>query len=320
VRLSVGQEAYRVDKLRILPAGGTGGTIADADILARPRADIAFAGQAGSIQVLGASHLLDDVPEAGYSSTNTSYGPLRFGKQANPDPAQSTQQVFAFTVAPGDPITSAGKRAELTGFGENIEFGKIYWAAVKVYVFSWGSAGNNNDALFGIQVHAGNGAPGGLSPSFGIYTRATPGIDPAKFIGFRIPARFATCSGGSCPDDKVWFPPESQPARTIPFGKWVEFVFKFRHGSGTNGLLQVWQDRSLIVDYQNQGALGYANSGVNDYVKFGYYNWEEAVFDNSGQARKVLLHSPLLIRGFDVSTNAPKYTVQNVWDYLDAHQ
>jgi hypothetical protein len=323
LRLFSVQQHFRVEKLRVIPEDGP---IDPADLLARPRADIDFAGQPGSIQVLahmtmpdgmGASRLLDDVPETGLHSGNTSYGTLRFGKQA--DPADSSKQVFAFTVAPGDPITNSGKRAELTGFGENIEFGKTYWAAVKVYVYSWGSAGNNSHALFGMQVHAGNGAPGGLSPSFGIYTQVTS-ADPQKFLGFRIPARYATCQSGTCDDDKVWFPPESQPARTIPFGQWVEFVFKFRHGAGTNGLLQVWQDRVQIVNYENQGALGYANSGVNDYIKFGYYNWEETIFDNSGQARKVLLRSPLLIRGFDATTNAPKYTVQDVWTFLDQQQ
>ena len=46
-----------------------------------------------------------------------------------------------------------------------------------------------------------------------------------------------------------------QPERPIQFGRWVDFVFKFRHNVSGNGLLQVWMDGQQIVNHA--GNLGF---------------------------------------------------------------
>ena len=47
-------------------------------------------------------------------------------------------------------------------------------------------------------------------------------------------------------------------------------------------------DGERIVDHR--GDLGY-NTGRNSYVKFGYYNWSEAI----SSSRKLLLRSPTIV-------------------------
>jgi hypothetical protein len=77
----------------------------------------------------------------------------------------------------------------------------------------------------------------------------------------------------------------------IPFGRWVDFVLKFKHNTTGNGFLQVWMDGNLIANHQ--GSLGYS-TGYKDYAKFGYYNWSASAMN--GTARKVLLRSPTIVR------------------------
>jgi len=209
-------------------------------------------------------------------------------------------------VAPGDPNTSGSRRGEFA-FDSTVEWNKIYWVAVRVYVYDWGTAGagaNNDDALFGTQLHSGDNSLG-LSPSFGIYEENGRQL--------RIHAR--THNNLSLPpaqnNQKTTKYPLAGPI-DLPFGEWVEFVFKFRH-SLTNGFMQAWMNGTLIADHQ--GAFGF-DSGMNDYVKYGYYNWVNANFDASGVPRKVLLHSPLLIKGFDTSSS-DKYTLGDVRTYLN---
>jgi hypothetical protein len=309
LRLFSVQQSYRVEKVRVMPAGGTT-TVDSADILAQPRADIPFAGQSqalgGFVQAYGSSRALNQVAEpGGVTGTNTTqYGNMRFGKQTNP--ANANQQVFTFMVAPGDPNTSGSRRGEFA-FDSTVEWNKIYWVAVRVYVYDWGTAGagaNNDDALFGTQLHSGDNSLG-LSPSFGIYEENGRQL--------RIHAR--THNNLSLPpaqnNQKTTKYPLAGPI-DLPFGEWVEFVFKFRH-SLTNGFMQAWMNGTLIADHQ--GAFGF-DSGMNDYVKYGYYNWVNANFDASGVPRKVLLHSPLLIKGFDTSSS-DKYTLGDVRTYLN---
>ena len=299
--------------------GGGGSPIAETDILARPRADVLFSGQAGGLQALGDDTPLSQVPEQGIHDfdAGAGYGTLRFGKQPNPEPdaVSSSPQVLAFMVAPHDPLTKgeAARRSELA-FGEDIQFGKVYWAALKVYVVDWNNPADTDDSLFGTQVHAGVNASGGQGPSFGIFEYGTR--------GFRIRARSGTCTENAAhtqdvceSPNKFWLPAESQAAPSIPFGRWSEFIFKFRHGAGANGLLQVWQDGTQIVDYH--GSLGWTNrQHGNEYIKFGYYNWGGTAFENSGQPRKVLLDSPVLIKGFDASSS-DKYTVEQIHAFMN---
>jgi hypothetical protein len=75
----------------------------------------------------------------------------------------------------------------------------------------------------------------------------------------------------------------------IPFGRWADFVFKFKLNTAGEGFLQVWMDGERIVNHR--GNLGFNTPGYNDYVKFGYYNWTSAM----SSARKILLRSPTIV-------------------------
>src|SRR4029453_11666880 len=76
----------------------------------------------------------------------------------------------------------------------------------------------------------------------------------------------------------------------MPFGRWADFVVKFKQNTSGNGSLQVWMDGQLIAS--RQGSLGY-NTGEKDYAKFGYYNWSDSPLNPT--PRKVLLRSPTIV-------------------------
>ena len=273
------QEAYRVDKLRV----GAANTIDPTDILVWARADVPFAEQSGYMgQAIGTSISAPKIPETGIHHTQMSNGEtLRLGKVT--DPTNSSQKALAFQAALSDPPTSGQNttRAELTGKNPNnvnvVVMNKVYWVALKVYVYDWGNLGTSDGSLFGTQMHQGNPNIVVGGPSFSLYARQS-----GRF--FRVQARYSTSSTPNSDNStSVYF-----DERPMPFGRWVDFVFKFKHNTTGSGFLQLWMDGQQIVSYT--GHLGY-NTGYNDYVKFGYYNWQ-----GSGSApRKLLLRSPVLV-------------------------
>jgi len=102
------------------------------------------------------------------------------------------------------------------------------------------------------------------------------------------------------------YPDWSQPGVPIPFGRWVDFVFKFRHSMSPSGLLQVWMDGSQIMNYS--GPLGYYTPGYNDYFKFGYYNW--STYNSS---RKVLVRSPVVV----ADPTGSKYSAADLRSFIN---
>jgi hypothetical protein len=128
-------------------------------------------------------------------------------------------------------------------------------------------------------MHSGDNSLG-LSPSFSLYT--TQGGR-----GFKVQARWSTSSSPSS-GNSVTANYAEQP---IPFGRWVDFVFKLKHNTSGSGFLQVWMDGNQIVNHQ--GNLGFNTPGYNDYAKFGYYNWSGSSM--SSTARKVLLRAPTVV-------------------------
>src|SRR4051812_5864989 len=258
-------------------AGSTvrGASVIDAaDILGEADANIPFAQQSGyNGQVIGQFPAARDIPETGINYTALSNGEtLRLGKVA--DPFMTSSKVFAFQLAPGDPTTSGSNRSELE-FPPNVENGKTYWIAFSVNVQDWGGLSANDDALFGTQVHSGDSSKG-FSPSFSLVSYGASG--GRTFQVFRT----SNTSGTSQTMVKY-------PEIPIRFGQWMNFVFKFRHATDNSGLLQVWMDGQMIVDYA--GPIGFNTPGYKDYAKFGYYNWSS--FSSS---RKVLLRSPVLVQ------------------------
>jgi hypothetical protein len=247
-----------------------------ADIIGQASADVPFAQQSGyTAQVIGTFTAASAIPESGiHGSTLPNGETLRFGKVVDPD--NSILKALAFQVHPSDPDTSGANRVELR-MPDNIELDKVYWIALGVYVYDWGLLALEDRALFATQIHSGDNSLG-LSPSFSIYTVASG-------RNFKVQARWST-SESPTPGNSVAANYAEQP---IPFGRWIDFVFKFKHNTAGSGFLQVWMDGTQIVDHQ--GNLGFNTPGYQDYAKFGYYNWSSAM----NSARKVLLRSPTLV-------------------------
>jgi hypothetical protein len=253
-------------------------SIAASDLRGEASAQLPFSRQSGyTAQVLGTYTRAGSIPESGIHGSVLATGEtLRFGKV--PDPSNPTLKALSFQVHPDDPVTSKGKRAELS-FGSNIETNKVYWIALSAYVYDWGTLSSSDQALFGTQMHTGNNSLGVGGPSFSLYT--TQG---GRF--FRVQARYSTSSTPS-PSNSVSVKYAEYP---MPFGRWADFVFKFKHNTSGSGFLQVWMDGNQIANHQ--GNLGF-NTGYTDYAKFGYYNWNGTSM--SSTARKVLLRSPTIV-------------------------
>jgi hypothetical protein len=249
---------------------------ANPDVLVQADADLPFSAQEGyHAQVAGKGHPVARIAEDGIHGSPLPGGEtLRFGRV--PDPANPQRKAFALQVAPEDPKTSGSKRAEIT-FPHNIEHDRVYWAAVSVYVYDWGDiAPRGDNALFGMQLHSGDNKRR-LSPVFGIYT--------AGPRHFRIEAR-ASPSPDPRPGD---FPTFRYAEHRLPFGRWLDFVFKLRLSTQGKGYLHGWMDGRRIVEHE--GSLGFRTPGFNDYFKFGYYNWSAGF----SSPRKVLVRSPTVV-------------------------
>ncbi len=250
-----------------------------ADILTSASADVPFASQSGyTAQVINTYTSASQIAESGiHGSTLPNGETLRLGKTV--DPMDSLKNALVFQVRNSDPTTSRGKRAELS-VTPNIEMNRVYWIAFSAFVYDWGTLSTSDDALFGAQMHTGNNSLGVGGPSFGLYTTQTGRT-------FRVQARYseaATPSEGNSVSVRYAEYP-------IPFGRWADFVLKFKHNTSGNGFLQVWMDGSQIADHQ--GSLGYNTPGYRDYAKFGYYNWSDSGM--SSTPRKVLLRAPTIV-------------------------
>ena len=295
LRLVSALQHYRVEKLRVMPAEGGGtGAIDPADIRVWARADAPFAQQSGyTAQVINTYTAAQNIPESGIHYNQMSNGEtLRLGKVG--DPASAGEQALAFQVALSDPTTSGGKRAELSG-PQNVVFNQVYWVALRVYVYDWGNLGTSEGSLFGTQMHSGNNNLG-LSPSFAIITR-----DGGRNMA--IDARWSTSSSPTQSNDVT----ARYALQPIPFGRWIDFVFKFRHNVSGSGFLQVWMDGQQIVNHT--GNLGYNTPGINDYIKFGYYNWS----GSGSTPRKVLLRSPVLV----ADPSGSKYSAEQLRAFVN---
>lgn len=257
-------------------AGCASPSIAASDILGAASAHVPFSRQSGyTAQVYGTHTRASSIPESGIHGAALPSGEtLRFGKAA--DPRNPRLKALAFQVHPDDPVTSKSKRSEIT-FGRNIEPNKVYWIALSVYVHDWGRLDSKDAALFGTQVHSGDDSLR-LSPAFSLYTTG-------EGRKFKVQARWSTsATPGRNNSAKA-----SYAERGLPFGRWLDFVFRFRLNTAGEGFLQVWMDGERIANHR--GNLGYNTPGYNDYVKFGYYNWTSAM----SSARKVLVRSPTIV-------------------------
>ncbi len=278
--------------------GGTTGstTIASSDIVNLAQGGVPFAQQSGyNTQCLGQYLYATDIPETGMTYTVLSNGEtIRLGKYA--DPRDSTRKVLVHQVDPKDPTTSGAKRCEIK-FPNNIQLNHTYWAAFSVYAYDWGTLSSSDNALFGLQQH--NGSPLDLSPNFAVYTYGDG-------RSFQIHARGSSSSSPSYSNTTTV---RSTP-QPIPFGRWSNFVFKFKLDPYGNGFLQVWQDGTKIFDFR--GTLGYVTPGYTDFFKFGYYNWSGS---NFASTRKVLLRSPVIVSDPTGST----YTPDQLRSFVNAH-
>ncbi len=258
------------------------------DILGRASAELPFSRQSGyTAQVYGTHTRAAQIPESGIHGAALPSGEtLRFGKAGD---------AFAFQLDPGDPITSSSKRSEIS-FGHNIEPDKVYWIAFSVYVEDWGTLEHKDVALFGTQLHSGAHSLRLGGPIFSLYTAG----DGRRF---KTQARWSTSPIPARENVRT----ARYAERSLPFNRWIDFVFRFRLNTSGAGLLQVWMDGERIVDHR--GSLGFNTPGRNDYVKFGYYNWSDAM----SSSRKVLLRSPTIVADPD----GGKYNAEQMKAILD---
>jgi hypothetical protein len=252
--------------------------IAPSDIITRATADVPFSQQNGyTAQCINTYTSSTQIPESGIHGATLPDGEtLRLGKTR--DPANSLRNTLSFQVRNSDPTTSNGKRSELA-ITPNIEMNKVYWIAFSAYIHDWGTLATGDDALFGTQMHTGDNQAGVGGPSFGLNTTRNGRT-------FRVQARYSTSSTPTA-SNAISVKFAEYP---IPFGRWTDFVLKFKHNTSGNGFLQVWMDGQMIADYK--GSLGY-NTGMKDYAKFGYYNWTASAMNST--PRKVLLREPTIV-------------------------
>ena len=243
-----------------------------ADIVGQASADVPFAQQSGYWgQVLGMYPAAASIPETGVHGPTLANGEtLRLGKET--DPTDPRRKALAFQLGPDDKMTSGSRRTEIS-FRPSVEMDQVYWVAFRMYVVDWGE--DSSQGLLGTQLHSGDNDRG-LSPSFAVY-----------FTGrnMRIEARYST-SANPTPSSTVTARYANQP---LPFGRWVDLVFRFRHNTSGNGFLEAWMDGKRIVNHE--GNLGFNTPGHKDYFKFGVYNWSPF-----SAPRKVLLRSPIMLR------------------------
>jgi hypothetical protein len=278
--------------------GGAGAAISNADIIGQIRADTAFSQQSGATaQVIGQFPNISQIPESGITHSTLPNGEtLRLGKQT--DPVNSSRKALVFQLSPNDPTTSSSKRSEFQ-MPNNIYMDKTYWVAYSVYIYDWGNLNSGDESLFGSQIHSADHSRG-LSPT---YTTAT-------FDGrtFRFSVQYSTSSSPTPGNTtSIKFPDWSKPGIPIPFGRWVDFVFKFRQSLGSSGFFQAWMDGQQMVDYS--GPMGFNTPGYIDYAKFGYYNWSS--FNSS---RKVLMRAPIVVK----DPTGSKYSATDMRTWVNA--
>ena len=271
----------------------TPSAIAASDILSQARQDIPFSSQSGyTAQTLGQHIEVESIPETGIHGTRLANGDtIRIGKVE--DPANFGRKALVFQVSPTDPDTSGSKRSELA-MEPNIELNKVYWVAFRAFVYDWGRLRPDDESILGMQVHSGDD-PRGLSPSLCLCV-----VDArANFevISLTYP--------GSNPTPRT-FTKTRHAKRPVRFGRWTDFVFRFRQSITSSGMLQVWMDGEQIVDYT--GGLGFNTPGFKDYMKFGYYNWSG--LDSS---RKILLQAPTLV----LDPTGSKYTASDLRAHIN---
>ena len=231
------------------------------------------------------------IPESGVHGTRLSNGEtLRLGKET--DPAGSGKKALSFQLAPNDPTTSGSRRSELK-FADNIEHNKVYWVAFRMYVRDWGTLSSSDAAVFGTQLHSGDNSRG-LSPSFSLVT-----------YGGRTFQIYALHSTSSSPAHRNTTTVKSEPI-PVPFGRWVDMVFRFKQNTAGNGFLQAWMDGKQVVDYR--GSFGFNTPGYKDYMKFGYYNWS-----SFSSPRKVLVRAPTLV----LDPSGTKYRAEDLRAYVN---
>jgi hypothetical protein len=248
---------------------------ANPDILVIASADAPFATQAGfGGQVLGKHPPARSIPEEGIHGTPLPGGDtLRLGKV--PDPLDPGRNAFAFQLSPDDPNTSGSKRSEFA-FAKNIEHGKVYWAALSVYVYDWSKDfGHDERSIVGIQLHGGDNKLN-LGPVFAVNTAGPRHL--------QVVVR-TTSSPGPRTRNKGALRYSEQ---RIHFERWMDLVFKFRLSTESDGFLHAWLDGKRIAEHE--GPVGFNTPGFKDYLKVGYYNWTR--FDSP---RKVLVRSPMVV-------------------------
>ena len=285
------QVSVKIDNQDDDPGSGDGGTVEAADIIGWAKASVPFSQQSGyNTQVINTYLQASQIPESGIHGSVLSNGEsLRLGKQT--DPRDSSRKALAFQLSPNDPTTSGSRRAEIK-FPGNIQNDRVYWVAFRHYVKDWGTLPTSDVAIIGMQLHSGGSS--GLSPAIGVYSRGGR--------NFWIDARGSTASSPTQSNSVSVRSAE----RPIQFGRWVDFVVKFKLNTSGKGFVQAWMDGTQI--FNHQGTVGYNTGSSRPYFKFGYYNWT-----SFKTTRKVMLRSPVIV----ADPTGSKYTLSDLRSHIN---
>lgn len=80
---------------------------------------------------------------------------------------------------------------------------------------------------------------------------------------------------------------KSQQLGDVERGKWVDWIFHIRFSYQSDGLVQVWKDKTKVMDYSGPN---YYNDKTGPYFKLGIYKWRWQDKNNQSVVTKRILY------------------------------
>jgi hypothetical protein len=154
-----------------------------------------------------------------------------------------------------------------------MQFNKDYWIGFSVYLPENWEVPNRFETLANIHQTADKGEPSIVNP-FGIYT----GSGKWKIMsrGHNVPLREWTLNS-------IW----------EDVGKWTDWVIHYKPSYGSQGILKVWKNGTLVAT--KSGPNTYKDA-IGPYFKMGVYlGWKDRNCCDNYKEAKVVYHDALRI-------------------------
>ncbi|MCP4085947.1 MAG: hypothetical protein GY745_12965 [Actinomycetia bacterium] len=234
----------------------------------------------GQVQCDGDQFPASSRPEGFVGSGLADESSLRFGIE--PDPVGSGPDSLVFRTDHNDAPYAGGQRCELAFLEAEFRLPKdeVFWQTMSLLVSDLD--GSTDDQIIA-QWHDGT----------------TSGPDLAPLLAFYLSGRDLHILGRW--DDGPEISNESAAVVSLHrepqflSGQWHEFIIKAHLSTDPDeGILRVWSDGRLIVDYS--GPIGYEQPESLDYAKLGFYHWYgENTWDDTVPVRTVMVREMSLI-------------------------